>query len=127
MSSRRLDRLNSLLKEVISDVINKEVRNPHLPKLITITKVDITSDLSHAKVYFSVIGNQEQKKKALSVLESSSSFIRVQASHQVSMRHFPDLHFILDESVETQIHMEELIAKIQKERESRENNDSSKN
>lgn len=127
MTTRRLDRVNSLLKEVISEVINKDLRNPHLPRLITITNVEVTKDLQHAKVYFSVIGNKEQKDIALSVLQSSANFIRITASHQVTMRYFPDLHFVLDESVEKQIHMEELISKIKQEREAREKTENTEN
>jgi ribosome-binding factor A len=120
MGPRRLDRLNSLLKEVISDVIRKDIKNPHLTSLITITDVEITKDLQHAKVFVSVIGTKEEKKQTLLILQSASSFIRVSASKQVVMRYFPDLVFHLDESVEKQMHIEDIISKIQKERNERE-------
>lgn len=120
--TRRIDRLNSLLKEVISDVVRLEIKNPHLPPLITITQVEATKDLQHAKVFVSVIGNKEQKNKALAILQSSSGFIRTVAKKQIIIRYFPELTFILDESVEAQIHMGELIAKVQREREEREKN-----
>lgn len=120
MGPRRIDRLNSLLKEVISEVIHKEVKNPHLPPLITVTRVEITKDLQHAKVFISVIGEKEKKSLAVSILQQAHGFIRSHASKKVTMRFFPELSFYIDESVETQIHMEMLIAKIQKEREERE-------
>jgi ribosome-binding factor A len=121
MNERRIERLNSLLKEVISDVIHKEMKNPHLPPLVTVTNVLITKDLRHAKVYVSIIGDREAKIKAISILQSASGFIALHSSKQVVMRFFPDLMFILDESVEKQMQIDSLISKIQKERESREN------
>lgn len=118
--NRRIQRINSLLKEVLSDVIRLEVKNPHLPHLLSVTHVDVTSDLQHAKVYISVIGTVEAQKKAIEVLNSAAGFIAVQASKQVVMRYFPELRFILDDTIEQQIHMETLMEKLQKEREGRE-------
>jgi len=120
MSGRRIERLNSLLKEVISDVIRKEVKNPHLPEFITVTHVDVTKDLRHAKVYVSVIGEEKEKLEALDALQSASGFIGVQASKQVVMRYFPELTFKLDDSVDQQMRIDQLLSDIQTEREIRE-------
>lgn len=119
MGGHRIDRLNSLLKEVISDVIHKEVKNPHLPPLITITSVETSKDVRHAKVFVSVIGTPEAKKKAIEVLQSAAGFIATQASKQMVIRFFPELRFYLDESVEKQSRIDALISKIQAERETR--------
>ena len=118
--SRRIERLNSLLKQVISDVVRKEVKNPHLPKLITITHVDITKDLRHAKVYVSVIGDEKTKQEAMHALQSASGFIAIHASKEVKMRYFPELTFVLDDTVDKQIRIEELIHQIEQERQARE-------
>ncbi|MDN3507885.1 MAG: ribosome-binding factor A, partial [Simkaniaceae bacterium] len=56
MSTRRVFRLNSLLREVLSEVVTQDVSNPNISPLLTITRVEITTDLHFAKVYFSVIG-----------------------------------------------------------------------
>lgn len=116
MSGRRIERLNSLLKEVISDVIRREVKNPHLTSLVTITHVDITRDLRQAKVYVSVIGDAKRKEEALAALRSASGFIGVHASKQVIIRYFPELTFILDDSLEKQMRIEELLSEIKAKR-----------
>lgn len=118
--SRRTERINSLLKQVISDVIRHQVKNPHLPQLITITHVDITADLRHAKVYVSVIGDETVRKEALAALQSAAGFIGVHASKEVSMRYFPELTFVLDDTVDKQMRIETIIVQIEKERKSRE-------
>lgn len=116
---QRTDRLNSLLKEVISDVIRKDVRNPHVNELLTITHVEITKDLHYAKVYVSVIGSETEKQETLGALNSAAGFIAIQASKQVVMRYFPTLTFKLDLSIDKQIRIESILDKLAKERESR--------
>lgn len=119
MPKQRTDRLNSLLKEVISEVIRRDVRNPHVNELITVTRVDITKDLHYAKVYVSVIGTPEQKAETLSALQTAAGFIAVQASKKVTMRYFPSLTFKLDDSVEKHMRIEELLHKISTEKQAR--------
>lgn len=120
MAIQRTDRLNSLLKEVISEVVRRDVRNPHVHELVTITRVDITKDLHHAKVYVSVIGDSAAKEETLAALQSAAGFIAVNASKKVVMRYFPALTFKLDDAVDKHMRMEELLKKIQDEREARE-------
>lgn len=116
----RTDRLNSLLKEVISEVIQRDVRNPHVNQLISITRVDITKDLHHAKVYISVIGTPEQKAETLQALQSAAGFIAVNASKKVTMRYFPELNFKLDDSVDKHMRIDSLLNELSAEREARE-------
>ncbi len=119
MSTRRVEKLNSLLKEVISEVIMREVKNPHVSSLITVTKVDITKDLRHAKVYISVIGTPEQKKETFQAIQSAAGFIGVHASKKVVMRYFPELHFKFDDSLDQHMRIDSILKEIEDERESR--------
>jgi ribosome-binding factor A len=112
MAIQRTDRLNSLLKEVISEVIHRQVRNPHVNELLTVTRVDITKDLHYAKVYISVIGSKEAKQETLQALESAAGFIAVNASKKVVMRYFPTLTFKLDDGVDKHMRIEELLHEI---------------
>lgn len=116
---KRTDRLNSLLKEVITEVVRKEVKNPHVCELTTITRVDISKDLRHAKVYVSIIGTDEQKGLTLDALQSAAGFIAVKSSKKVVMHHFPELTFRLDDSVDKHIKIQKILAEIQQEQESR--------
>lgn len=120
MKKNRKERLNSLLKEVISEVIFKDVKNPNVSQFVAVTEVDISADLQQAKVYISVIGNQEEKKKTLEALQSAAGFIGVHASKKVVLRHFPSLLFKLDESVDKHMRIEEILGKIHDEESTRE-------
>jgi ribosome-binding factor A len=119
MAVQRTDRLNSLLKEVISEVIKREVRNPHVTELVTVTRVHISKDLHYAKVYISVIGTEQEKQETLNALTSAAGFIAVQSAQKVVMRYFPELTFKLDDSVDKHMRIEELLSKISQERASR--------
>lgn len=123
MPVNRTDRLNSSLKEVISDVIRREVRNPHVNELVTVTRVEITKDLHYAKVYVSVIGTPEIKKETVQALNSAAGFIAVNASKKVVMRYFPTLTFKLDDSADKHFRIQELLTEISEEKKSRETPD----
>lgn len=123
MKVERTDRLNSNLKEVISEVVRREVRNPHVNELVTITRVDITKDLHYAKVYVSVIGTPEIKKETIAALNSAAGFIAVHASKKVVMRYFPNLTFKLDDSAEKHMRIQDLLSEITEERDTRDAHD----
>ncbi len=119
MAKKRTDRLNSLLREVISDVIKKEVHDPRVHPLITITRVEITKDLHYAKVYFSVIGGEKEKKETETALQSAAGYIGCQSSKQIVIRYFPELRFLLDEGVERHMRVETLLEEIDNEQQLR--------
>ena len=117
--TKRVHRLNSLLREVLSDVIHKEVRNPNLHPLFTITKVEITRDLEQAKVYVSVIGTAAERKLSVDALNSAAGFIAMTSSRQVTMHTFPKLTFYPDDTVEKQARIAKVVQEIQEERKAR--------
>ncbi len=119
MVKNRIARLNSLLKEVLSEVIREDVRNPLVAKLFTVTGVDITNDLQHAKVYISVIGTDKEKEDTIKALQSAAGFIAILSSKKVVMRYFPELTFKLDTSVENQFRIDSLLNKIKQEQDLR--------
>lgn len=119
MVKNRIVRLNSLLREVLSEVIRDDVRNPMVAKFISVTSVDITNDLQHAKVYISVIGTPLEKENTIKALQSAAGFIAILSSKKVVMRYFPALTFKLDVAVEQQIRIDELLHKIKEEHDTR--------
>lgn len=117
---KRTDRLNSLLQEVISEVLRKDIHHiPYINEFITITRVDITQDLHHAKVFVSILAKESDKEHALAALREVAGTIGHFASRKVVMRYFPVLEFFIDEGLEKQLRIEELLGKITKERDTR--------
>lgn len=120
MKKNRLARVNSLLKEVIFEVIQKEVRNPNVTTFVTVTEVDTSADLHHAKVSVSLICSDEEKSKILAALNSAAGFIAVHAAKKVQMRYFPELIFKIDTSIEEHMRIQQILGDLEKERTSRE-------
>jgi len=114
--SRRIARLNSLLREVITEVIKREAKDPNISPLTSVTSVEISADLKHAKVYISVIGSEEERKRTMDALESCAGFIGSHSSKKVRMRYFPTLTFFLDHSVDDQMKIEKLLKEIEEKR-----------
>ncbi len=124
MASGRVPRLNSLLKEVISEVIHQGIHHaPHINRFITITRCEITADLSYATVYVSIIGSDADKLKSLAALNEKAHQITMMSSKKMRIRHFPSLTFEIDTGLEKQMRIEELLHKVKKERESRPSTD----
>lgn len=94
----RIQRLNHTYMEEISMILMEEVKDEDLKNVI-ITGVDVTKDLSYAKVYFTLY-DKEKKKEILTSLNNASSFIRGKLSERIEIRHTPELRFIYDESEE---------------------------
>lgn len=108
MTSRRVLRLNSLLREVLSEVLSFDLH--HRDSHVTITSVEITRDLSYAKVFFTVSGEQAKREETKRLLETLSPKIRALAMKKVVMRAFPRLEFFYDEGLEKQLRIHELLA-----------------
>lgn len=106
--SIKLERINSNIQKEISYIIANEVKNPHT-KFVTITAVDVTNDLSFAKVYFTSLENKEETLKAL---RSAKGYIKKELADRVDIRHIPEIEFIYDESIEYGSRIEEKIKEI---------------
>jgi ribosome-binding factor A len=111
----RIERLNSLLRQEISDLIQRQVKDPRLGTFISVTAVEVSSDLKFAKVYISRLGTQTEKKETLEALASASGFIRHELGNRMQARRIPELSFRLDESIEKADHVLRLIDRISNE------------
>lgn len=111
--TRRMDRINVLLREEISRIIATEISDPRLPSLVSVTHVEVSPDLRNARVFVSVLGDQEAKRNTLSVLKSASGFIHRTMRGNLTLRSVPFLTFHLDESIEKGAEMLELIKQVQ--------------
>ena len=110
--NRRLERVNVLLREEISRVLPLELQDPRLSPLVSVTRVDTSPDLRHAKVYVSVLGSSTEKRSTLKALKSASGFVRKSIRPHISFRSVPVVDFIIDESIEQGVELLKLISKV---------------
>ena len=98
--SRRTDRINEQLREEISMLLTRQIKDPRLNAVISITRVVSSGDLRSARVYISVMGNQETKQAALAGIQSAASFLRRELRDRINMKHTPFLSYELDSSLD---------------------------
>ena len=113
--TRRTERLNDLLREEISEVLQRQVRDPRLGGLLSITRVDISPDMRYAKVFVSVLGGDEDRDKALESLARAQGFFRRELAHRLNLRRTPLLSFHRDDSIAVGARVLEIIGKVEKE------------
>lgn len=109
--SRKQERLDVILQKEISQIIQFELKNPKLG-FVTITDVQVTKDLSQAKVFVSFLGKQERNEAGLAVLNHSKGFIRSTLAKRLTIRKCPDLIFVQDRSLEQGNRVEAILRKI---------------
>jgi len=114
--NRRLERLGGLFREELSELLLREVNDPRLARLVSITRVVISSDLRHARVDVSVMGGEEDKVSALEGLTAAAPFLRRKLNNRVSLRRIPELSFRRDDSLEQGAHVSDLLKQIANDR-----------
>ncbi len=107
--SRRLQRLNVLLRQEISELIRRELRDPRLAEFVTLTRVSTSPDLATATVYVSIMGGDDEKAATIKALAHAAPFVRRQLTGRLSIRRTPDIQFTLDETMEEAAHVLDLM------------------
>ena len=116
MSDRgyRLERLADQLRQEIAGMIVRELKDPRLG-LATVTRVELSGDLRHARVLVSVLGDAEAQEKTLEGLSSAAGYLRREIGRRLRLRRAPELAFILDRGAEESQKIEALLHKLKGE------------
>ena len=121
MSSQRPGRVQETLRQEISKIVQGEMKDPRIG-FITITKVDLTKDLRYARIYFSILGEDKEKKLALKGLNSAKGYIKGLLAERIKLRLMPEIVFAIDESLGHAKHIYDILDQIKKERKDAEGN-----
>ncbi|TAH67015.1 MAG: 30S ribosome-binding factor RbfA [Anaerolineaceae bacterium] len=105
-------RINGEVKKELSILINREIKDPRIHPMTSVIDVEVAPDLKTAKVYISVMGDEESKKETYQGLKSAASYMRGQLARSLNLRNTPELTFILDNSIEYGVNMSKLIDEI---------------
>ncbi len=117
--SRRLDRVNHLLQQEIAELLTRELKDPRLGVMLSITGVETSPDLRTAKVYVSIYGSETESEQALEALRGAAGFLRRELSARLRMKQVPVLIFERDRSIERGARIAELLREVAAEREAR--------
>ncbi len=111
MGQLRLEKIQEFIKQEVSTIILTELKDPRIG-FVTVTRVEATGDLRHAKVYISLLGNEEQKAETWQGLTKALGFLRMEVGKRLKIRHSPELTLHLDESLDHSVHIQKLLQKI---------------
>ena len=114
--AHRVERMNSLLRQEMSELLQREVKDPRLTDFITVTEVSTSPDLKFAKVFVSCLSSDDAKQEMLGVLGSASGFFRRELARRLKLRCVPELSFHWDNSIKLGDHLLRLIDEVTPER-----------
>jgi ribosome-binding factor A len=111
----RVERLNSFLRQEISDLIQRYVKDPRLGTFVSVTTVEISKDMRYAKVFISRYGTDEEKADTIKALESASGYIRHELGERMKTRRIPELSFRLDNTMEKAAKIQKIMNRLSSE------------
>jgi ribosome-binding factor A len=121
----RVERVTQTIKRELSNIIHDELKDPRVG-FVTLTRVEVTKDLRIAKVYYSVLGNDKEKKNSVIALESAKGFMRRLIGERIDLKFVPELIFKEDRSIEYSIFIEQELEKLKNQNEHKKNSQTSK-
>lgn len=108
----RRKRINELIREKLSELLRRQVNDPRLGGLVTVTEVDTSPDLRYAKVFVSIMGSDDEKSQALQGLRAASGYLHRELRGWLALRHIPELTFYQDDSIDHGAHILQLIKQV---------------
>jgi ribosome-binding factor A len=117
MPSSRPERVGDQIRVEITGMLSRQVHDPGIG-FLTVTRVEVSADLQHARVYYTTLGDDKARRESARALERASPFLRRQLAGRLRLRRAPELLFFFDESVERQDRVERILREIQQERDS---------
>lgn len=118
-------RINGEVQKELSRIISREIKDPRIHPMTSVTDVFVTPDLKECKAYISVLGNDEEQADTLAGLKSAAGYIRRELARSINLRNTPEITFCMDQSIEYAINMSKKIDDVIRSQENSAKNDSS--
>ncbi|HEX4689317.1 MAG TPA: 30S ribosome-binding factor RbfA [Solirubrobacteraceae bacterium] len=115
MSGERMRRVDEAMREVLSDAITSELKDPRVG-FVTVTAVDTSPDLRHARVFVSVLGEEPVRRRSMDGLRSAHGFLQKRVAGELRLKHTPTLEFAYDDTVDRGQRINQLLAEGEEER-----------
>jgi ribosome-binding factor A len=120
-TNRRVSRVASLLQQEVSQMLLNDIKDDRVGDgMVSITDVDVSGDLQHAKIYVSIYGTEEARKETMAGLQSATGFVRRELGKRIRLRRTPEVRFIEDRGIERGDRMLALLSRLSEEREDKE-------
>lgn len=106
------ERLSELMRREIAAVISRELRDPRIPSIVTITRINLSQDTRNATVYVSIFDKRVKAEEAVEALNKAAPFIQRLVAGRITVKHFPHLYFKYDDAIEHTEHINKLLKEI---------------
>lgn len=116
MQGKRIERIGELVRNELSRAILERVRDPRIG-FVTVTHADVSADLHHARVYYSVLGDERRRSETQEALESARGFLQRDLAQNLNLRYTPHLDFYFDDGVSRSIEIDGIVKDIEGEKE----------
>lgn len=110
--TRRTQRLNDQVRDELSQLILHHVRDPRLSSVVTVTSVEVSPDLTLAKVFISALGGEEEKARTMEGIASAAGYLRRELAQRLTLRRMPKLEFLRDDSIQEGVETFHLIKQV---------------
>ncbi len=110
----RPEKVAHLMRREVADILENRLRDPRLGSTVTVTDVEVTQDLSFARVYVTVLGDEAARAQALETLARASGFVRREIGGRLDLREVPEIRFVYDDSLDRGHRVEDLLRRIEK-------------
>jgi ribosome-binding factor A len=114
MQGKRVDRIAELIRNELGNAVVSRIRDPRVG-FVTVTRVEVSADLHYAKVFYSVMGDQEKRNKTQEALTHARGFLQQDLARVLNLRYTPRLDFHLDDSIDHSIEISSILTKIHKD------------
>lgn len=119
MSKRRQERMSVEIKRVLSRIIQDDIKDPRIDfSTVSITRVEVPNDLSHARVNISILGDEQKQEETMKALQKAKGYLRTELAREIQIRHAPELELRLDKSIEHGIRISSLLEGLKEEKQS---------
>jgi len=112
-TNKRSVRINDEIKKELSQILRSELKDPRIGAMVSVMKVETTTDLKYCKVAVSVLGDEAEKKSVMEGIKSASGFIRKLVAERINLRATPEFTFVLDDSVEYSIKIHKILSDLE--------------
>ncbi len=110
----RPEKVAHLMRREVADILETKLRDPRLGRTVTVTDVEVTHDLSFAKIYVTVLGTEAERKSTLEALGHATGFVRREIGQRLELREVPEIRFLYDDSLDKGGRVEDLLRRLER-------------
>ncbi|KUG02892.1 ribosome-binding factor a [hydrocarbon metagenome] len=116
MSRRRQEKLSEEIKRTVSHIFQEGIKDPRIEQAaISLTRVDLSNDMSHARINISILGDQSKQEEMMNAVKAARGYVRSELAHRLKVKHAPEIEFRLDKSIEHGIRISSILEELKED------------